>query len=84
MRVYGGVGLDVSELQKSVCAKATDAVPAYLPIVDLPFSIVGDTLTLPLTIWCTAIPPRPVFQPTIQARQGNDVIGDQEPAKPAQ
>ena len=59
LRVYGGVQLDVEQTQESV-AKAKDAkttnerveacVGLFISTVDMPFSAVADTLTLPFTI----------------------------------
>jgi uncharacterized protein YceK len=59
LRVYGGVQLDVEQSQERI-AKAKDAkttneraeacVGLFLMTVDMPFSAIADTLTLPFTI----------------------------------
>jgi uncharacterized protein YceK len=48
MRVYGGVRADWEAAHRA--AKPSPSEPMWLPIVDMPFSAVGDTVTLPITI----------------------------------
>jgi uncharacterized protein YceK len=53
MRVYGGVRADWAVACESVAAEGhpeNSPGPVWLPIVDMPFSVVGDTITLPITI----------------------------------
>jgi uncharacterized protein YceK len=60
-QVYGGVKLDVEHIRESLAKDCPDNQnhplwrlgTAALATVDLPFSALGDTLTLPITIYAT-------------------------------
>jgi uncharacterized protein YceK len=59
LRVYGGVRLDAARIQECAigCEKSGgfghsfyDTVATCEAVADIPFSVVGDTLTLPFTV----------------------------------
>lgn len=60
-KVYGGTRLNIAALGSDEEAlerfKRYDIEPPAHPVVDLPLSLVGDTLLLPFSIWYTATEP---------------------------
>jgi len=50
-RVYGGVQMDCQMAAEQLKAPRQEGIPlVLLPLVDLPLSLLGDTLTLPLVL----------------------------------
>ncbi len=75
-RAYGGVRADAGEVERIALSPAPSETArdrfriASLLALDLPFSLVGDTLTLPYILWlgCSPTPRAPQEQPAPPAQ----------------
>jgi hypothetical protein len=50
-KIYGGIEKDFDAFQNSNASMGTTKLAAMLLLAEIPLTLVGDTLTLPITIW---------------------------------
>jgi hypothetical protein len=86
MRAFGGVQVDWQQLRENTAKpppSSDDSVPAWVVLADMPLSLVGDVVTLPVTIpisiWWTLNPQADRPSPRPGNTSGSEAHGDPAP-----